>query len=175
MNPLSHNPAGLLDGQILPTKANAETVARQIAADCRNGFTDLLETVTRLRAIIHTCEAALTELDPDILTEVAKYGKAGAEILSARIEPMEAGTKYNYAGTGDKEYAALKAGADVAGAKLKEREKLLRTIKNPIQETDPETGELYEVRPAEKSSKTTYKVTLLATPMPGGVIIEAKN
>lgn len=172
MNPLSHNPTGLLDGQILPTKANAETVAKQIVADCRSGFASPLDTAARLRAIMLTCENALSELEPDILAEIGKFPGGNAEALSAKIDTMEAGVKYDYAGTADKKWAELKEAADKATAALKEREKLLRTITRPIQETDPETGELSEVQPASKTSKTTYKVTLLATPGEGATIIQ---
>lgn len=154
----------LFTGQILPTKANAETLGRAMAEDCRNGFSDLLETVAKCKAIMLAAETALSELEPEIIDEVAKHGKDGTTVLSSIcIQPIEAGTKYNYASSGDPKWAQLKQVADAAAAELKERETFLKALKKPMDEVDIEgEGEVSHITPPVKTSKTTYKVTFLA-------------
>lgn len=157
---LQTNATGLLNGSLLPSKSNADNLGKAIAADCKNGFANTLETVTRLRAVMLSCEVALAELEPDIISEVTKYGKEGAAILGARIEPMEGGVKYQYAKAGDPKWEALKLAADEAAAALKDRETFLKALKKPMDEIDMETGETAHIVPPPKTSKSTYKVTL---------------
>lgn len=170
---------GLFTGQILPTKGNAENIGRAIAADCKNGFSNTMETVVRLRAVMLAAETALADLETEILAEVAKYPKGGASILSAKIEPMEGGVKYDYASSGDAKYIAAKATADQLSKELKDREKFLKGLTKPIDEVDMDSGEVCHITPPIKTSKTTYKVTLeskpsilIASPQPGCTLIE---
>lgn len=160
---LTTTTTALFDGQLLPTKQNAENLGKAIAEDARNGFSDLLETVARMKAIQLAAETALAELEPEILTEVAKHGKDGTSILSSiRIEAMEGGVKYDYAKTGDPKWAELKGKADYAASELKDREKFLKAMSKPMAETDMDTGETVELIPPPKSSKATYKCVFLS-------------
>ena len=67
-----------------------------------------------------------------------------------KIVPAEFGTRYDY--SNDPIYNEL-------SNKIKEREKFLRTIKEPITQVDPDTGEVITVMPAIKNSTKGLKIT----------------
>jgi hypothetical protein len=162
----------LFTGQLVPSKDNAVNLGKAIADDCRTGFAETLPTVAKLKAIMLACETALEELDQDIISEVSKYGKDGTSVLSCiRIEPIEACTKYNYAASGDPKWKALKGQVEEAAKALKDRETFLKALKQPLAETDMETGEVNQLIPPPKSSKSTYKVTFIASPAEGVTLI----
>ena len=165
--------SALFTGQMLPTKSNAVNLGKAIADDCRTGFAETLPTVAKLKAIMLACETALEELEGDIISEVSKYGKDGTSVLSAiQIQPVEAGTKYNYAASGDPKWKALKEASDNAAKELKDRESFLKALKQPLAETDMETGEVNQLIPPPKTSKSTYKISFLAVPVEGATLIE---
>lgn len=91
-----------------------------------------------------------------ILDEAEKHGKA-FEWHGAKMSVREVGVKYDYASTGDSEWAILEAEIKELTEKRKAREKFLVSI--PEDGTvSPATGELI-YRPA-KSSTTSVAVTL---------------
>jgi len=91
-----------------------------------------------------------------IMTEAEKYGKS-FEWRGAKMSIREVGVKYDYATSGDSEWAMIDAEIKELTEKRKAREKFLQNI--PESGTvSPETGEqIY--RPA-KSSTTSIAVTL---------------
>lgn len=140
-----------------PTKANAVIAGKVIADRFREGG-QLLQDVTRLRAVMLACETALADLETEVTDEVEKYGKEGAGILGAKLEKTEAGVKYNYNAT--PRWVELKAQEDAIAAQRKDLEGRLKALKQPMAFTNMEDGDQYECYPAAKTSKTTYKVTL---------------
>ena len=97
-----------------------------------------------------------TETKAAVIAEAEKYGKS-FEYGGCKISIREGGVKYDYAATGDSEWAILEAQAKEIGEKKKMREKFLQSIP-PAGTVSPETGE--HIYPPAKTSQTTVAVTL---------------
>lgn len=95
--------------------------------------------------------------DINIQGEKNKYLSPGG----ARIEAIEAGTKYNFDNTGDFILPSLRENLDKAKAAVKEREDFLKTLPvSGMELLNKETGEMVMVYPPSKESTSSYKVTL---------------
>lgn len=107
------------------------------------------ECIKRLRADNDIKEA--------VINEALKHSDKQFEWRGAKIQVREGGVSYDYAGTGDSEWAILKEEESQVIEKRKARERFLQSI--PIDGTvSPVTGEL--IRPPVRTSKTTIAVTL---------------
>lgn len=91
-----------------------------------------------------------------IMNEVDKYDEKTFESNGAKFEKAETGVKYDYSKCNDTKVSQLLKAKSTIDKQLKERQKLLQTIKEPI--ADPETGEI--INPALRMSNTYVKVTL---------------
>jgi len=145
-------------GNILPTKGNASNLAKAIVEDVQNNFIDPFEIVTKCEAIKLVCDEVRAGVEPLITAELPKYGKDGNKVLDATFTVAEVGVKYDY--STDKRWAELNAQEQAIAEQRKDREKFLKGISKAFVETDIETGESYEVHPPNKTSKTSFKVSL---------------
>lgn len=90
-----------------------------------------------------------------VLTELAKYGPE-TTFGDCILQQIEAGVKYDYSVCNDSTIEELHRQQKVIMEKIKEREKMLKTM--PASGlADPETGEI--IYPPVKTSKTTIKTT----------------
>lgn len=145
-------------GELLPTKENAAMIGNAIVKRCADGEVDPLQTLARLKGIQAAIDIAEAGIKPLILDDVQKQGKAGVSVLSAKIETMEAGVKYDYSDCPEWVELARKEAEIVK--ERKEREKFLRGITKPIEIVDKDTGEVRIINPPIKTSTTTLKVTI---------------
>lgn len=143
---------------ILPTKGNIQTISNHIAAAVIEGGADPFEIIAKLEAIKSVCEESRKLLEPTVRAELEKYGKETLNKLDAKFELAEVGVKYDY--SGDPVWQTLSSKIAPLQDELKEREKRLKTVTKTMIETDPETGETFEVPPPVKTSKSSFKVTL---------------
>ena len=91
-----------------------------------------------------------------VLAEAERHGKS-FEWRGAKMSIREVGVKYDYASTGDSEWALLDAEIKELTEKKKAREKFLQAM--PVTGTvSPETGEM--IYPPSKTSTTSIAVTL---------------
>ena len=91
--------------------------------------------------------------------EAAKYPKGFVSNSGAKIELIEAGTKYDYSQCGDPKYLDYLRDVEDAEAQLKEYQKFLKNI--PVEGIEVRRDdELIRIFPPAKSSTSTYKVTL---------------
>ena len=117
-----------------------------------------LDVKLKLKAIEETVKQLQddNEIKQFIMAEAEKYGKS-FEWRGAKMTVMEVGTKYDYASSGDSEWAMLDAEIKELTDKRKAREKFLQAI--PEDGTvSPATGEMI-YRPA-KTSTTSITVRL---------------
>lgn len=142
----------------LPTKANVENTANHLITQIKQGEGNGFEILARMEAVKLFCDQVRSGVEQHLRDELEKYGKEGYKCLEARFELAEVGVKYDY--STDPTWATLKTKLDTIVGEMKDREKLLKTISKPFNETNMETGEVIEVRPANKTSKSSFKITL---------------
>lgn len=132
----------------------------QIIEQVKSGDENPLKLLVLLRALESTAETIREGIGQEIMTEVGKYSEKSFEAYGARVEKSEVGVSYDYAATGDREWFAFKVGEEKMAAFRKSREGFLRFMDKPITVVDHETGEVYEIRPPVKKSKSGVKVFL---------------
>ena len=154
-----HNAMSAL--RLMPSKASeVATFSAQIIKAVQNGDANPLEVLVMLRALEAVSECVREEISDNILTEAEKHAEKKFNAFGAIIERTEVGTKYNYLQTGDVEYEQLHAEAQTANRRLKEREEMLKALKEPITAVVESTGEVYKINPPMKTSKSGVRVYL---------------
>jgi hypothetical protein len=91
-----------------------------------------------------------------VRTELMKHPKGYLSPSGAKLEAIEAGTKYDY--SDDSKWLSLNAELATLKDKMKERETLLKAIPAGVELADPETGEV--ITAPTKTSTSTFKITL---------------
>lgn len=143
--------------------ANTQQIARfskLLIEDVQAGVVNPLELLVMLRALERMSETVLEAIQSNIETAKDKYSEKDFDVLGARIEKAEVGIIYDYGGTGDRDWERFKTDEMTAAGRRKERETFLRSLKEPMEVLDRETGELVMIRPPLRRSKSGLKVFL---------------
>lgn len=120
---------------------------------------EALPVLIRLRELLKLIDKWTAEIDPIAIDEAHKHGKS-FKMHGAKVEVREVGTKWYYDKTGDSVLARIVDEKSKVSEKEKERQQFLKTLKDPMQVLDEETGELITIYPARKESKTGLVVTI---------------
>jgi hypothetical protein len=139
---------------IEPTKFSIELLKQTIVSHFRETGENPLDMLVKSEALVQLLDGIRAELKEEVLNELALHPKGKADVLGAEVSTIESGVKYAY--DGDHTWLKLNQEIEAIKFKQKERESLLKTIKEPL--VDPETGEM--IFPAPKYSTTTFKISL---------------
>ena len=139
---------------IEPTKFSIELLKQTIVHHFRETGENPLEMLVKAEALIQLLDGIRADLKEDVINLLERHPQGKAEVLGAEVAKFETGVKYAY--DGDYTWQKLNQEVESIKYKLKERESLLKTIKEPL--VDPETGEY--IYPAPKYSTTTFKISL---------------
>lgn len=139
---------------IEPTKFSIELLKQTIVHHFRETGENPLEMLVKAEALIQLLDGIRADLKEDVISLLDKHPQGKADVLGAEVAKFESGVKYAY--DGDYTWQKLNQEVESIKYKLKERESLLKTIKEPL--VDPETGEM--IYPAPKYSTTTFKISL---------------
>lgn len=143
--------------QQTPSKASIQPMVDKIMQSIDDGLTDSGELATQI-AYLESVFKALKEPLREILLNDMKG--AAMSRFGAKIESIEAGTKYDYSNCGDVIWERLSQELLSAQEAIKEREAFLKTVKQSFSFTDESTGETWSIAPCKKTSVSTYKITL---------------
>lgn len=141
-----------------PTKSNIETLAQVISEQALDGA-DPIRLSIQLTALIQTCETAKEKISEIVLKELDK-SNGKVEILGAKVERKETGVKYDYSES--EAWKNIKSDEDKLVEKRKAIEKIAQTLPEGTESTftDSDTGETLTIKKANKSSKTSFAITL---------------
>ena len=141
------------------SKSQAQLFAQQIIDQVESGSIDSLEVHIRCKALITALGQVIESIETLTLAEAEKHGKS-FEFKNARIEVKELGSKWHFDKSNDSKYFSIKSNIEKLDIERKDRETFLKSLKQKTSILDEETGELIEVFPAYKTSKTGITVTL---------------
>ena len=144
--------------QLPETKQQIETFAHSLEQGLNNGqiiASDLLRFQKAMEKVFEKIKPTLIE---NALNEISNYEK-NAVIKGSEFSIVEAGVKYDYSDCNDLEYNKLTTQLEALKSTLKDRETFLKSIKEPLQMIDENSGEVYTIYPPKKTSSTTLKVT----------------
>ena len=146
--------------QIEVSKEYIKDVTNAILQSVKEGYANALETKIKLKVLENVIKETFSILDSLARSEAEKHGEKTFEMLGAKVELAETGTKYDYAGCGDVIYARLVQESEALQAKIKEREAILKAIKTTAHMVDEQTGEMFQVTAPVKSSTSSIKITI---------------
>lgn len=148
-----------------PSKsAIADRAARLVAQVLDDGTQSPLDLL--LQATLMAEAATQIRNNADLrdacIDEYARYNtREPLRYHGARFTLRETGATYDYSLCGDPIYARLLKEKEAIDARLKERERFLKTLPSAgIEITDEETGEITHIYPAVRSSTTNITITL---------------
>lgn len=122
------------------------------------------ENPLKVHALIKKQEFALEQIKKgikeEVKTEAAKYGEKPFMFAGAECHLTSVKTEYDYTVCNDRYLLDLYKQLDTLKTQIKQREEMLKTLGNPIQLLDGETGEVNTVYPAMKKTETGVKVSL---------------
>lgn len=143
------------------TKSRAEYFTQMIIDANGDGRVDTLTALARLEFMSQVIDNAISKLRETATDDLYLYGseaKTGVKILGVTFKHKETAVKYDFSKT-DK-WNELKAIEDSAADNRKQLEAQLKALNKSTVNVDPETGEMVEMNPPIKTSKTTVEITL---------------
>lgn len=144
--------------QINPSKEALEGHINDLELSVKEG-SDVIRIAVALQFMNQICEGAKKRIAPLLVTELQK-AKERKDYFGYKIEVGECGTKYDYSNCGDVILYNLNDELEKIQSKIKDRQEMIKTLKEPLMIADPETGELFKVCPAIKTSTTAPKFSL---------------
>lgn len=146
--------------KLLPeSKEQISYFSSQILNELESGNISALDVLLNIKGFENVLKDIKDKLDELALNEASKYEKT-FNYRNAELQIKESGTKWDYSNCGDiKLNFILKNEESIANQK-KERENFLKSLKESMTIIDDQSGEVYEVFPPAKSSKTIISVKL---------------
>jgi hypothetical protein len=141
------------------SKSQAQIFAQTIIEQVESGSLDALEVHIRCKALMVALGQVIESIETLTLSEAEKHGKS-FEFKNARIEVKELGSKWHFDKSNDSKYFSIKSNIEKLDIERKDRETFLKSLKQKTSILDEETGELIEIFPPYKTSKTGITVTL---------------
>jgi hypothetical protein len=141
------------------SKSQAQTFAQEIIEQVESGSLDALEVHIRCKALMVALTQVIESIESTTLAEAEKHGKS-FDFKSARIEVKELGSKWHFDKSNDSKYFSIKSNIEKLDIERKDRETFLKSLKQKTSILDEETGEVIEIFPPYKTSKTGITVTL---------------
>lgn len=149
-----------IDGAVLDRRGIQE-MAGELSRRIQEGEIDPLLPLMQFKVLDEIRDQIKETMRDSAVREMGKYGKEGVVMNGIRMEPMEAGTQYDYSGCNDPEYERLLWESENAKKALAAKQKQLREMKGPVDLLDHDTGEVITINPPVKTSTSTVKCTIL--------------
>jgi hypothetical protein len=143
------------------TKSRAEQFTQMIIDANDDGRVDTLTALARLEFMSQVIDNAISKLRETATDDLYLYGseaKTGVKILGVTFKHKETAVKYDFSKT--PKWNELKSIEDTAADNRKQLEAQLKTLNKSTVNVDPDTGEMVELNPPMKTSKTTVEITL---------------
>lgn len=157
----------LLSTLINYDKQGVKQISDAIIEEFRAGNVSETDFIGQLEFLIQSFTAASDTIRAEITeTLLRSYGETEARKgiknrLGHEIKVAEMGTKYDYSNT--PRWVEINTRLQEVKVQLTELEMQLKVLKSPQQLFDGETGELIDMNPPIKSSKTGIKITIPKT------------
>lgn len=138
--------------------AEIESFALQTIAQIEDGEYSALELFIKCKAFMKSIDLIIQGIEEPALNEAMREGKSFSK-HNASVSIREVGTKWYYDKTNDPTIADIQLQKAGITEKEKERQTFLKSLKNPMMVLDEESGELVQIFPARKESKTGIVIT----------------
>lgn len=146
--------------QHLPTtREQVQSFSDQLVFGLQAGDIEPLQFKIFLKGLEKVMENIKPVLDEMARSEAEKHGKS-FEIMGAKVELREAGTRYDYSSCGYPKWERSAAELKAKQEEVKGHEKFLQSLKGSMTIADEDTGEIITIYPPVKKSTSTIQITL---------------
>ena len=142
-----------------PTKTYIEEGAKNVVNLVLDGEICPIKVATALKAMEVAIKLIKDGISEAIEDETAKEPQKTFE-RNGHSYNVRNSSRYDYSDCGDPVLIRITGEADVLTEQRKDRETLLKALKEPLSVVDDDTGEIVEVFPPTKLSKTVVAITL---------------
>lgn len=144
--------------QIELTKTNVQSFANQIVFEYKTGNKNPFDYLGELEFISQAIDKAKSEIRELLIDELHLYADKTKTKNGIQFKLKEAGVKYDFTST--EKWNALNDEMEQMKSQIKDLETHLKSLKAKQTMVDESTGELIELFPPIKSSKTTIEITI---------------
>lgn len=143
-----------------PRGGATSAIAAEVANRVVDGYEDGLELFIAIKAAQKLLDEVTTLIEEPALNSALLHNSKSFDLYGCRIEIREVGTKYNFDNCGDTVLARITEEKKRWAEEEKSRQSLLKTLRGKTEMLDTESGEIINVFPPQKSSKTGLVITL---------------
>jgi hypothetical protein len=142
------------------TKARVQHYANALIAINEEGHVDTLTALARVEFMSQVIDAVKSKLRENATDEMYLHNEAKTGIvrLGVTFKHKETGVRYDFSNT--PKWVEVKQMEDEVAEQRKTLENQLKTLSKATTILDEETGELNQLVPPIKSSKTSVEITL---------------
>lgn len=144
--------------QIELTKTNVQSFANQIVFEYKTGNKNPFDYLGELEFISQAIDKAKSEIRESMIDELQNHPGNLKTRNGIQFKLKESGVKYDYTST--EKWNALNDEMEQMKSQMKDLETQLKSLKTKQTMVDESTGELIELFPPIKSSKTTIEITI---------------
>ncbi|HDY88079.1 MAG TPA: hypothetical protein ENH82_08210 [bacterium] len=142
-----------------PTKSQINEGVQKVIGLVNDGEVCPIQVATSLKALETAIKAIKDGIYEAIENEAAKEPEKTFE-RNGHSYNVRNSSRYDYSDCGDPVLTKLTEKVDITTEERKDRETLLKALKKPLNVVDDDTGEIVEVYPPAKLSKTVVAITL---------------
>lgn len=146
--------------QFHTSKADIARYVEQVVSEIKGGVMNPLTAKLYIKSLQKSLKEIEEQIDDDVMSEAGKYVEQSFEYRGAQIDKVELGTKYDFTNCNDKEWNELDMNIKELSEKKKIVEGFLKSLKEPINLFNENTGETWTVSPPIKTSTSGIKVTI---------------
>lgn len=142
------------------TKTQLSLIAESTIGDIigNGNCIDALDTFVKMEYLLKEIKSNKDFIEL-IRDEILKHGKSLTTATGVKVELAEVGTTYDFDNCNDPEYNELVHMRDYYEDELRKRKDFLKSLPKSI-EVLTKDGEIVQVHPPIKSSKSSFKTTL---------------
>lgn len=144
--------------QIELTKTNVQSFANQIVFEYKTGNKNPFDYLGELEFISQAIDKAKSEIRELLIDELHLYADKTKTKNGIQFKLKESGVKYDFTLT--EQWNELNSELEQMKSQMKDLETHLKSLKTKQTMVNESTGELIELFPPIKSSKTTIEITI---------------
>lgn len=159
MNDLPTHATGVMN-LFSTSRTGIDVFSDQIIQAVKEGEINPLQVRIWIKTMEEIIERVKKETSENQLREAEKWSEQKFQYLGATIEKADVKTEYDYSVCGDIDYELFEVALNTAKESLEDRKKFLRSLKEPLDILDKDSGEVRTVRPPLKKSTAGLKVSI---------------
>ena len=151
----------MIESQVNLDKSQVREISQEIINKFDSGDIDPFIYAGKIEFMLQVLETAMSDIRTKLVSEIDVYGRDAENGIirnGIQFKRKEAGVKYDF--SANKPWQDKKEQIDSIKNEMKDVESFLKTLTKKMIHVDEQTGEMIELTPPIKSSKTIIEITI---------------